>query len=80
MNNVTLLGVTNTRRSVNIMNNNLRIIREKKGLSQLALSRISGVPGNVISNLELGKVYPYPGWRKKLSQALELPEEEVFPD
>ena len=63
-----------------IRSNNLREIRKQKNLSQLALSRKTGVPGNVISNLENYKVFPYPSWKRKLAKALETPENELFPD
>jgi len=63
-----------------IRSNNLREIRKQKGLSQLELSRKTGVPGNVISNLENYKVYPYPNWKRKLAEALETPEDELFPN
>jgi transcriptional regulator with XRE-family HTH domain len=62
-----------------VQRNNLKQIRIDKGLSQLELSRKSGVPGNIISNIENGKVYPYPGWRKKIVKALGMIEEVVFP-
>lgn len=61
------------------MLNNLREIRERRGLSQLALGRKTGIAGNIISNLENGKVYPYSGWRQKLAAALGVSEAELFP-
>lgn len=61
------------------MTNNLRKIRERKGLSQLELGRRTGIAGNIISTLERGRIYPYPGWRRKLAAALEIPEDKIFP-
>lgn len=61
------------------MTNNLRKVREGKKLTQLELGRRTLIAGNIISNLETGKVYPYPGWRRKLAAALEVPENKLFP-
>jgi transcriptional regulator with XRE-family HTH domain len=61
------------------MLNNLRKIREKQKLSQLALGRKTGIAGNIISNLENGKIFPYAGWRRKLAAALGVSEAELFP-
>ncbi len=61
------------------MENNLRKIRERHGLSQLALSRKTGIAGNIISNLENGKIFPYTGWRRRLAKALKVNESELFP-
>jgi len=62
------------------MENNLRDIRKKKGMSQLALSYDTRISPSDISNIERGKQYPYKGWRKKISSALEVDEEEIFPE
>lgn len=51
----------------------LRFEREKRGLSQLELSILSGIHTATISKLELGKLYPYPKWRKRLAEALGWP-------
>ncbi len=61
------------------MRNNLRKFREEQGLSQHQLTIKSGVPQNMISNIETGKIYPYAGWRKKLAEALGFDEMELFP-
>jgi transcriptional regulator with XRE-family HTH domain len=60
--------------------NNLRNVREKKGISQLELSRITRIAPANICNIENGRLYPYPGWRKRLLEALEVKEEDLFPD
>jgi len=62
------------------MLNNLRKIRQGKNLSQLALGRKTGIAGNIISNLENGKIFPYPGWRKRIATALSVPEQDLFPE
>jgi len=58
--------------------NRLKEIREGKGLSQLDLTRKTGIASTNISNLEKGRVYPWPGWRKRLASALEVSEETIF--
>ncbi len=62
------------------MPNRLREIRETKKLSQVDLTRKTGIGPATISNLENEKIFPYPGWRRKLAQALEVSEEELFPE
>lgn len=62
-----------------VATNNLRLIRTKKGLSQLALAATTRISPSVISNIENGKVYPYPGWRERLAQALDVSETDLFP-
>lgn len=61
-------------------NNKLREIRVDKGLSQLQLSILTEITPQAISNIENNKVYVYPGWKKRVAEALQVPEEEIFPD
>ncbi|MBP1925853.1 transcriptional regulator with XRE-family HTH domain [Sedimentibacter acidaminivorans] len=58
--------------------NKLREIRASKGLSQFDLSMMTRIPPSEISRLENGKIYAYPGWRRKISDALNIPEENIF--
>jgi transcriptional regulator with XRE-family HTH domain len=60
--------------------NLLRAIREGKGISQLKLSRITGIAPGTISNIENGKIVAYPGWKRRLSAALGVPEAVIFPE
>lgn len=60
--------------------NNLRSIRQEQGLSQLQLSMRSQVAQGVVSSIENGKLYAYPGWRTKLASALGVSEERLFPE
>ena len=60
--------------------NKLKTVRLEKGFSQLDLSAKTRISPGTISNIESGKIYPYPGWRKRLSRALGLPENELFPE
>ena len=50
-------------------------IRKEKGWSQSVLSRESGVHVSTISNIERGRLSPWPGQRTKLARALEWPED-----
>lgn len=58
--------------------NKLREIRESKGISQLQLAAKTKISPGAISNIENYKIYPYPGWRKRISEALNVPEEKIF--
>ncbi len=59
--------------------NFLRKVREKRGISQLRLSQVTGIAPGTISNIETGKIIAYPGWKKRLADALGVPEMEIFP-
>ncbi len=59
------------------MKNRLRLLREKKGLSQLALSRMTGIAGNIISNIENEKLFFYLGWKKRIADALGIEISEL---
>ncbi|MDX9917062.1 MAG: helix-turn-helix transcriptional regulator [Gudongella sp.] len=60
--------------------NNLKAVRLSKGMSQFELAKLSNVGPGEISRLENGKIFPYPGWRQKLAEALQVSEETIFPD
>tara|TARA_Y100000310_G_scaffold91370_1_gene88721 strand:+ start:683 stop:1087 length:405 start_codon:yes stop_codon:yes gene_type:complete len=60
--------------------NNLKLIRARKGLSQLAVSKLTNIAPTDISRIENGWIIPYAGWQKRLSEALECPVSEFqFP-
>ena len=59
--------------------NNLRRIRKRRGLSQLRLSFLTGIPPGDISCIENLWLRPYPGWRKRLARALGTTEGDLFP-
>lgn len=61
------------------MTNNLRKIRKERGLSQLRLAYMTGIPPNEISRIENEWLRAYPGWRKRLARALGTTESELFP-
>ncbi len=60
--------------------NNLRDVREGRGISQLKLSQLTGIAPGTICNIENHKIYVYEGWRKRLSEALDMPEANLFPE
>jgi len=59
--------------------NKLRKARLKAGMTQLELSYLTGVAPQIISQLEHGKIYAYPGWRQRISEALKMDPAELFP-
>ena len=50
-------------------------IRKEKGWSQSVLSRESGVHVSTISNIERGRLSPWPGQRSALARAFGWPLE-----
>lgn len=62
------------------LTNNLKEIRNFKRLSQFQLAKRADISPADISRLENGKIFAYPGWRKKLSEALGVTEIEIWPE
>lgn len=60
------------------MTNRLAEVRRSKGFSQFELARMTNISPSVISQLENGKLWPYPGWRARLASALDVQETELF--
>ena len=60
--------------------NRVKEIRNKKDLTLLDLAKQTDIATSDISQIETEKKYPYPGWRKRLSKALEVSEAELFPE
>ena len=52
-------------------------IRKEKGWSQSVLSHKSGVHVSTISNIERGRLSPWPGQRASLARAFEWPEDRT---
>ncbi len=52
--------------------------RQRQGLSQSKLARAANIHPTHLSMLEAGKVFPYPGWVQRLSDALGVPGDELF--
>ena len=60
--------------------NHLKEMRTNKGISQLALAKLTNIAPSDISRIENGWLRPYPGWRRRLARALRVSERELFPD
>jgi transcriptional regulator with XRE-family HTH domain len=56
----------------------LRKEREARGYSLLDLARFTGIHESDLSQLERGLRPAFPDWKKRLSRALKVPEEELF--
>lgn len=56
----------------------LKQVREERGLSQHAVARQAGIHPSTLSRLEAGKMYAYPGWKRRLAVTLGVDEEELF--
>lgn len=52
-------------------------IRKQNGWSQSVLSHRSGVHVSTISNVERGRLSPWPGQRARLARALGWPEDRA---
>jgi transcriptional regulator with XRE-family HTH domain len=52
--------------------------RRRRGLSQAALARMTGIHPAAISQLEAGTAHPWPGWKARLARALEVPGDQLF--
>jgi len=52
--------------------NNLKKIRASKKLSQFDVAKLSNINPSDISRIENGKLYCQPGWRHRLSKALNI--------
>ena len=60
------------------MKSNLKQIRQSKGLSQFELSIQSHTPQSLISMLEHDRMKPWPKVIERLSNALQVPPEQLF--
>ncbi len=59
-------------------NNRVKEARSKEGISQFELAKRSNIAQSNISQIENGKIFPYPGWRKRIAAALNLEEDYLF--
>ncbi len=60
--------------------NRVKKVRKERNLTQLDLSKMTDIYPNDISQIEREKRKPFPGWRKRLSEALDVKEKYLFPD
>ncbi len=49
----------------------------RRGLTQLKLSYLTDISPNDISAIENGWRKPYPGWKMRIAEALDIPKSEV---
>ena len=58
----------------------LRLTEErlKLGISKMELGFLTRIHPADIGKLESGKIYPYPGFKKKLSEALGVDGDKLF--
>lgn len=62
-----------------ILQNNLRKARINQHKTLLDLSIMTAISQSDLSQIELGRRPAYPKWRRKLSEALNISENELFP-
>jgi transcriptional regulator with XRE-family HTH domain len=58
----------------------LREVRVAKGLNQREASEASHTPQAIVSALERGVLKPWPKVAERLSKALGVPAEQLFPE
>ncbi len=60
------------------MKNKLKEVLKNKGMTAYRLAQLTGIGAPHIYNIISGKEYPYPSWRNRIADALQLPEESIF--
>ena len=61
-----------------MIKNRIKETRESKNISQLELSYKTKIAPSNISAIETFKIYLYPGWLKRIAEALEVSEDELL--
>jgi transcriptional regulator with XRE-family HTH domain len=56
----------------------LRRARQRRGLSLTKLTALTGIATTDLSLLERGLRPLFPGWRRRIAEALGMPEEDLF--
>lgn len=56
----------------------LRKIRYQRGISQVKLSQMTGIPQAEISLMENQWRRPFPVWQRRIAKALEIPASEAY--
>jgi transcriptional regulator with XRE-family HTH domain len=59
--------------------NRLAEIRKQKKISQLRLSKFTGISPSDLSRIENYRMLAYPAWKQRIARALNVPEREIFP-
>lgn len=60
------------------MYNKLESILKERGLTKYRLAKMSKISVQDIYSILNGKKPLYPNWKKRISEALDVPEEELF--
>lgn len=63
-----------------LVENKIRELREKLGLSQSQLARKAAVNQSFLSLVENKKTTPYPKFKRNVARVLRCPIDEVFPN
>ena len=63
-----------------MFSNQLREIREARGLSQVELARRARMAPQNVSAIELGKLAPWTKAKRRLAHVLKVTESELFPE
>jgi transcriptional regulator with XRE-family HTH domain len=58
----------------------LKDVRLQRGLTQAQLGALAGIAPQDISSIENGWRTPFPAWRQRISRALNMKEEQLFPE
>jgi len=53
-------------------------VRKELGISQYRLAKLTGINQPVLCNIERGRVYPWPKYRKLIAEALNADEDGLF--
>ncbi len=61
------------------MSNQVREKRLQAGISGEELARRARLSASDLSKVERGQRLAFPAWRRRIAEALDLPEEELFP-
>lgn len=56
----------------------LTVEREKRGWSKSELARRAKIALPDISRLESEKIFPYPGWKRRLARVFKMPGDRLF--
>jgi transcriptional regulator with XRE-family HTH domain len=56
----------------------LRRERQRRGWSQFYAGTLADIEPSTLAQIERGHRFAYPGWRKRLAAAFDLPEEVLF--
>ena len=62
------------------MLNKLKTTIEERGITRNRLAIMSGISTSDMYQIFSGKRALFPAWRKRIAEALEMPEEELFPE